>query len=457
MAAAPVIDTMELVLEHMCAVSRPGTIVLLMEAGCESLDGLVGQDSDFAKEICNNVRKSRGGNDADKNVPHSVQTNIHMLVLWCNYMHITQREDTTQPDEPLDPDDVDYGDMEGIRDYHKGLQDQPKQEDVPKFTDNCNKRRWFEGLEEHLGRKVGPGSGLPLIYVITENNLNEHPDFGSPSFDEDLKHRGRHNGKFWSADNRAVFVFLEHVTFGTNAWTCIMRFKRSTDGKEAWKALIGTYRGASARQADRIRGENTLTTIWWDGMIETFPFEKFVSKMRRAFKDAGHTEDQYKIEKMLTHMDYAPIGNISGLVAAQPHLRGNFEAVVAFVAAQIGSTKLIGRHPRNRGVASMKQIKEKGNPAVEELEDSQEHLEGTDEAEELDAKPAAPQVVIEQSEEESIEALEQQVKELEKRVALKRKIEELKKMLNEKESTGKKARAKNNTQESNGTEEDGSV
>ena len=210
--------TMPDVLQHVLGVTSQGMRNKLFAMGFRDLRSLVDKGDDYAHKVCTLVRKSAGGQPAEKNIPMLVEEDLKKLVRYCRINFLLQRA-------------LNYGDiydeiLEEVNDFFEQLGDDPNHEDVPKYSDKCNLKKWFESLRNYLATKKGK-AGLPILYVITDNNLAaypqvQHPNF--PEFETELKFRGRHNGKFWAADNKAVFIFLRLKCHGTNAWSTIQAF-----------------------------------------------------------------------------------------------------------------------------------------------------------------------------------------------------------------------------------------
>ena len=194
--------------------------------GFSSLAELVTRDPKFARNVCQNVRKEQGGQGADKNVSMTVEDRLELLVVFAKYLYLASRTLAYQ--------EITLDRLRSIMEYWTQLQETKKPEMPPKFKDSCNKRKWFESIEAYLALATGTVSGFPILYVIIDNNLAAYPDIGDPTFDEELKYRGRHNGSFWSGDNRAVFLLLKALTFETHAWTVVERFQRINDGQGAY-------------------------------------------------------------------------------------------------------------------------------------------------------------------------------------------------------------------------------
>ena len=108
-----------------------------------------------------------------------------------------------------------------------------------------------------------------------------------------MKFLGRHNGKFWAADNKAVFLFLRLKCHGTNAWSTIQAFAQGHNGKRAWVALEPHFMGVSVFRGLEAKGHKVLETIYWDGMKKNFSFTQFIALLRDAFDGTNVTNERH--------------------------------------------------------------------------------------------------------------------------------------------------------------------
>ena len=177
----------------------------IQESGFETLADLTRERPPFAKDVCNQVRKSHGGLPQTKNVPVSVERGMRKLVIYARYSYLVQR-------------DLDCADADGDVNSPTVTGD-----DVKPFTDGSNKKTWFETIDGYLAAKAGT-SGFPLSYIVRGDLEGDYGhNFGQPSFDEELAACGRRGGLYYPQDNKTVWVFLKLKTQGTAAWGKLSR------------------------------------------------------------------------------------------------------------------------------------------------------------------------------------------------------------------------------------------
>ena len=91
MAANPPPNTMEQALTRVIGVRRQNMRGSITTNGFDSLAELVTKGSDFARKVCQNVRKEQGGDARDKNVPQVVEERMEMLVVFAKYLYLANR------------------------------------------------------------------------------------------------------------------------------------------------------------------------------------------------------------------------------------------------------------------------------------------------------------------------------------------------------------------------------
>ena len=208
----------------------------LIRSGFKLPDTVATKKITWVKSVCYTIRK-QSGTAVTKEISMELEENLDWFVKWCIYMYLTQRN--------LDLDEATLDHIREIGTWYDQLQDDPDESIVDKFTDGCSKREWIESIRGYFNVKKGV-AGLPLAYVIRDLDglPADDPGFGNPDFDTELAARGRHEGHYWRADNKSVWLFLQSKCHGTSAWNCILRFERQSNGRGAFKALCDQYVGA---------------------------------------------------------------------------------------------------------------------------------------------------------------------------------------------------------------------
>ena len=323
----------------------------IQAAGFSTLRILVKKEPDFAKKVCNVVRKGTGGVAASKDVPVTVEEGMRQLILMTRYLYVTQRE--------LDYDQLHEINRDALQawmdDNQKNSPD--NMDSVAVFNDSLNKKAWFETIIGWLTIKVGP-SGLPLVYAVRNGaaaltEVLPDPD-EEGDYDADLAANGRHNGHFWRGDNKAVWIYLKLKVEGTTAWSAIKGM--TNDGRRAFFTLRDAYLGGSVLRMLMKRAESTLSRIVFDGRSKNWTLSKHLSKMREAFDDMRASGNaltpMMEVEKLTASFQYEPLKHLTTQINVTPLYQDNFEQAAAFITSEMHALKL-KNGTDNRGVGSL--------------------------------------------------------------------------------------------------------
>jgi hypothetical protein len=173
--------------------------------------------------------------------------------------------------------------------------------DVPKITKTLPIIRWAESFDAFL--KISYGTrNIPLAYVTRENvapgdppalgtNLPYSADHGS--IEAELTALASHTDPIYKSDNEEVFQMLSDATESTAYAGSITPFKRSGNGRAAYKALTDQFAGPDKWESEAKRAREFLQNRKWTGQ-NNFTLEKFVTLQRQAFA---------QLEECSTHID----------------------------------------------------------------------------------------------------------------------------------------------------------
>ena len=344
-------DNMDEYLEQYAQVVDEGMREKIQMAGFLTLDSLVKKKLDYAQKVCKVVRRSAEGTAEEKDVPIDVEEHMENLVLYARYCYVVQR--------PLEYDLANEDNLGALRSwFDQAEMNSPDAHGVPTFTDDANKKAWFESIYQCLRSKTG-SSGFPLLYVIERQEAlpQEDPGFGMPSFDQELASRGRHNGHYWRGDNMAVWLLIKDITHGTTAWSFVKAYASSNDGRGAYMALEATYMGSNIRLLLMKRAEATLATAVYDGKTKGCDdWIKHTSKLREAFDDleaAGQPMSGFlKVIKLMASFQFEKLMHVTTAVQVDPRCREDFEAACALIQGEISSLKMLNTPP-DRNVSAV--------------------------------------------------------------------------------------------------------
>ena len=366
MAAA--IVNMQQYLEEVLEINPQGKRQKFQEAGVTTLQALVRKPDDFAHKASQTIRKSNTGQPAQRDVSLEEETRIHGLVIFCRFRYMIQR--------PHAFGAATLDNLDEVTTWYEQLEEDPEPDTVPVFTDNCNKKEWFESITAYLANKKGKTTGFPLLYVVREQadppEGADDPGFGGYStFSEELVVRGRLAGHFYQSDNAAVWTFLRSKCHGTTAWTTIMSFRAARNGRGAFLALLGQFMGADAKAVLLKRAEKVLANTTFDGRNRNWTFDKFIGKLREAFMDLGpdnQLSEQRKVNKLMQAWQVQSLQHVRAIVSATPAYRDNFDACVYFLSEQLTGLQLMNQAPgRNVSLVTKNDI-DQNNKQLKDLQ-----------------------------------------------------------------------------------------
>ena len=207
----------------------------LLKLGLRDLEHLCKQDRGYAKRICTSIKKLPGV-EATKSIPEDTEALLGRAQQWCVYNYMVKRD--------LDALVVEEDTIRPMGKWFNGLE-KPKTpaKEPAKFSDAGDKKTWFDNITSYLEQMIGE-SGVPVSYVVREeDDPTADEGFGMPTFNKEMRYRGRHDGMFWVADNSTVCSFLYQLCHGTTAWGVIQGYERMENGRAAFKALKTMYLG----------------------------------------------------------------------------------------------------------------------------------------------------------------------------------------------------------------------
>ena len=138
--------------------------------------------------------------------------------------------------------------LEEIALWYDQLEDDPADDSVAVFTDNCNKKEWFESIASYLARKKAKTTGLCLLYVVREiadlPAAGDDPGYGMyPSFHSELLVRGCLSGHFQHGQQYCLDLSQEQVS-----WNHSMDHHHVLQDHKGWQkslpGFVGTVHGS---------------------------------------------------------------------------------------------------------------------------------------------------------------------------------------------------------------------
>ena len=209
----------------------------------------------------------------------------------------------------------------------------------PKLTDTIRIREAIENVTFYLQTKRGV-RGHPLAYVTREAAtvppVADDPGYGIPDSDSELIRRGDHSGPNFTEDNQTVWAAIRHVTHDGPAWSWVMSFARTRDGRGAFLALKAHYLGDATQGRLRAHADAVLSKTFYDGKSRNFSFEKYCETLNKAIQDLEDTGESVPMDRqvriLLNGIKDPRLASAVNTVLSTPSLRADFDLTINHLA-----------------------------------------------------------------------------------------------------------------------------
>ena len=129
---------MQQYLENVLQMNPQGKRQKFQEAGVTTLAALVRKSDEFAHKASQTIRKSTTGQALARDVTLEEESRLHRLVIFCRFRYVIQRPIAFGVATPEN--------LEEVTTWYDQLEEDPADDTVAVFTDNCNKKEWFESI-----------------------------------------------------------------------------------------------------------------------------------------------------------------------------------------------------------------------------------------------------------------------------------------------------------------------
>jgi hypothetical protein len=177
---------------------------------------------------------------------------------------------------------------------------------------------WKESVTTYLPSKIGQAS-LPLAYIIRKYD-NPLPNVQYATTHDQLIACAILRGPEYNANNGIVFDLLQSLTLAGPAWAWINSYERVCDGRNAWKALLSYYEGASMQMRNKQQCYDAISKAVYKGYTRNFDFLIYMNDFHQAVNFCASAIDmitknsssQRQIPNMNTVNGRSNRGHVSG-------------------------------------------------------------------------------------------------------------------------------------------------
>jgi hypothetical protein len=162
----------------------------------------------------------------------------------------------------------------------------------------------------------------------------DDPEFGQPSYKEEMITRAPHTGPEFQLDNRAVWDMIRHVTHSVLAWDWVSRFAQTFDGRSAYLALKAHYLGETFQALIRAQADKKLDKAFYEGTSKKFTFESYILALQHAFTDLEACGDPIsesrKVQSFLKGIQDPRLQSCKEVIIGTPSLGATFDSASTY-------------------------------------------------------------------------------------------------------------------------------
>ena len=337
--------------------------------GYDDMDAFRGAKKIHIEDLCRSICKTRAAADDDSDADDEEEDReqemlplvlnarhtqfLYQLVHYSTYLESVVREHTQANGS--------IANLNRITAYYDGVngtsESDPTLSDHLSKYDNRNTVAMLEDvdnwIENNHGRKC-----IPLMAYIRIDGEDEEEGFLQPSPREELIRRAPlDNGDIYKHNTGLIWSMIYDVTHSTEAWPLVKGFRRNCNGRGAYQALIGHYRGHGQQNRIHTAAETLLRKSFYTG-TRKFSFADFTSRLTGAFDDLESTGDPrteiYKVNFMLQNINNEKLRAACSHIRGNPHLRANFTAAIDYLATEVAALEAENaNNPSNRNISQL--------------------------------------------------------------------------------------------------------
>ena len=207
--------------------------------------------------------------------------------------------------------------------------------DVGKAETDVGWHQWSIEFVNMLAGKLGAAT-TSLKYVVRKD---VEDDYEFADDDEARLYEYPHYGQSFRQDNKTVYQLLKAKCLKTAAWDWIQEYDRTSNGRAAWLALCDHYNGEAEENKRVDMAHEQLKQLYYTNET-TFPFEKFLTKLKAAFAVLDEVKDEklsdkQKVHKMLDMIRSNDPALISAVTVTRKEYKTDFTGAANYFSSEV--------------------------------------------------------------------------------------------------------------------------
>ncbi|KAI2498698.1 hypothetical protein MHU86_15765 [Fragilaria crotonensis] len=196
---------------------------------------------------------------------------------------------------------------------------------------------WQIAFVNKLSATMGAAK-FPIDYVVRPEIDDDYEPMDD---DEERRYQIPLAGENFKRDNKLVYTLLKSACIKTDAWTWIQSHDRTSNGRQAWLALVAHYDGTGELNKRVERAKEEISRLHYKDE-KVFPFERFVTKLKENFyilsKDKSEAlTGKQQVDCLMRGIRSSDTSITSAKINIFQSYRSNFDGAVTFMSGLVAN------------------------------------------------------------------------------------------------------------------------
>ena len=196
---------------------------------------------------------------------------------------------------------------------------------------------WQIAFVNKLSATMGAAK-FPIDYVVRPEIDDDYEPMDD---DEERRYQIPLTGENFKRDNKLVYTLLKSACIKTDAWTWIQSYDRTSNGRQAWLALVAHYDGTGELNKRVERAKEEISRLHYKDE-KVFPFERYVTKLKENFyilsKDKSEAlTGKQQVDCLMRGIRSSDTSITSAKINIFQSYRSDFDGAVTFMSGLVAN------------------------------------------------------------------------------------------------------------------------
>jgi len=196
---------------------------------------------------------------------------------------------------------------------------------------------WQIAFVNKLSATMGAAK-FPIDYIVRPEIDDDYEPMAD---DEERRYQIPLTGENFKRDNKLVYTLLKSACIKTDAWTWIQSYDRTSNGRQAWLALVAHYDGTGELNKRVERAKEEISRLHYKDE-KVFPFERYVTKLKENFyilsKDKSEAlTGKQQVDCLMRGIRSSDTSITSAKINIFQSYRSDFDGAVTFMSGLVAN------------------------------------------------------------------------------------------------------------------------